>query len=112
MGPPRESLARRNVRGLRSVSVEEGVSSMRPVNILILVLAGALGGPIIMKVTERPRHVVSLAHRPVNEGGAPVQTAAAPLPPTPAEAPQTEPPLVVETPPPSHPAQRSAVQAA
>jgi hypothetical protein len=45
---------------------------MRPVNIVLLVLAGAIGGALVMRVTQRPR---------------PVQVAEAPEPSTPASVP-------------------------
>jgi hypothetical protein len=56
---------------------------MRPVNIVLLVLAGAMGGALVMKVTQRP-HPVQLAEAP--EPSAPAAAEAVPAA-VPAQAP-------------------------
>jgi hypothetical protein len=77
---------------------------MKPVQILLLVLAGALGGAMLMKVVQRPGALragsdvpAPLAEVPVTPASAPVPVAA---PATKEEAPavQDAPPIVAEQP--------------
>ena len=66
---------------------------MKPVNILLLVLAGALGGAVVMKVAQRPKTQTAMAEAPAP--ASPTQpVAAAPLE-TPV-APAVVPPAVPE----------------
>lgn len=60
---------------------------MRPVNIVLLVLAGAIGGALVMRVTQRPRPV-QVAEAPDPSALASVPTAPDPVPAAvPAQAP-------------------------
>jgi len=66
---------------------------MRPVNIVLLVLAGAIGGAVVMKVAQRPRaaQVAELTPATPSESVAPV-TAPAPAIPQPVTTLAMEPP--------------------
>jgi hypothetical protein len=67
---------------------------MRPVNIVLLVLAGAIGGAVVMKVAQRPRaaQVAELTAATPAESIAPV-TVPAPPPPQPVTTLAMEPPV-------------------
>ncbi len=83
---------------------------MKPVHILVLVLAGALGGAMLMKVVQRPEPVESAlpaessspAGVPVTQTQAQAQPVEPPAPPlSQAETPAPQPPVVMEEKPPA-----------
>ncbi len=74
---------------------------MRPVNIVLLVLAGAIGGAVVMRVVQRPQPQQAAeveTSAPATPAPSPIATAAA-IPAAPAEIPPVEPPATLAAPP-------------
>jgi hypothetical protein len=78
---------------------------MRPVNIVLLVLAGAFGGAVVMKVMQRPHPTQAVAAEP--EAVVPVSVPAPPTVPEPA----VQPPAAVATEPAAMPEPQPAMPA-
>jgi hypothetical protein len=64
---------------------------MKPVNIVILVLAGAIGGAVVMKVAQRPRVETAIAEAPAAPPAMPAVAPAAAEQPAPQPAPESPP---------------------
>jgi hypothetical protein len=74
---------------------------MRPVNIVLLVLAGAIGGAVVMRVVQRPQPQQAAeveTSAPAAPAPSPIATTAA-IPAAPAETPPVEPPATLAAPP-------------